>query len=183
VLDLQPLIGRLVYLVRSVAMKRALTEINPDPPQNFWRLIYGNQLDVAVLEWCKVFGSHAEETHWKSYVPKDQHAEVKAELLEDLGITEDQWNAYWEEMKAYRDTAVAHHVADLMSGNYPKLDHALKSALLLYKRVIAIPEGQGAGKPPKDLAAYYEEFLSRCKEVAKLALEATSHLPEPENKQ
>jgi hypothetical protein len=32
------------------------------PSLNFWRLIYGNLLDVAVLEWCKVFGSDAEPT-------------------------------------------------------------------------------------------------------------------------
>ena len=59
----------LVYLVRSAAIKRALTAVDAKPRLNFWRLIYGNQLDVAVLEWCKIFGSDGEATHWKGVVP------------------------------------------------------------------------------------------------------------------
>jgi hypothetical protein len=31
-------------------MKRALTAVDPNPHLNFWRLIQGNQLDIAVLE-------------------------------------------------------------------------------------------------------------------------------------
>ena len=56
---------RLIHLTRSVMMKRALTAVDANPHLNFWRLIQGNQLDIAVLEWCKVFGSENEATHWK----------------------------------------------------------------------------------------------------------------------
>jgi hypothetical protein len=46
---------------------------------NFWRLIYGNLMDMAVIEWCKLFGSDSEEhqpAHWKNIIPEAEHQEL-----------------------------------------------------------------------------------------------------------
>ena len=48
-------------LIRNIALKQALHRVDNDPHLNFWRLIYGNQMDVPVLEWCKLFGSDDAE--------------------------------------------------------------------------------------------------------------------------
>src|SRR5258708_38966725 len=95
-------------LIRGIHLKRALSAINPDPPLNFWRLIHGNLLDFAVLEWCKLFGSDDKDhqpTHWKN-VATDQDA-FRSGLLEHLNIDKKTWEAYWTELKSYRDTRVA----------------------------------------------------------------------------
>jgi hypothetical protein len=39
----------LVQIVRCIHMKSALTTIDEDPTLNFWRLIHGGFLDLAVL--------------------------------------------------------------------------------------------------------------------------------------
>lgn len=101
---------RLVHLARSAEMKLVLTVVDPEPRLNFWRLIHGNQLDTAVLEWCKVFGSDGEATHWKKIIPATDHNQFRSSLLASLGISADVWATYWNEMKAYRDNLVAHHI-------------------------------------------------------------------------
>lgn len=119
---------RLIHLARSAKMKRALTATEPEPTLNFWCLIYGNQLDIAVLEWCKVFGSDGEATHWKKIVFPADHNQFRDELFTLLGITADEWGIYWSEMKGYRDNLVAHHIEMKKIPNYPILDIALKSS-------------------------------------------------------
>ena len=122
---------RLVYLARSTKMKRALTEVDPNPHLNFWRLILGNQLDVAVLEWCKVFGSDGEATHWKKIVPPTKHEQFRNDLLTAVSVKPAAWAAYWKEMKAYRDNQVAHHIEMDKDAKFPELDLALSSSFFL----------------------------------------------------
>ena len=38
-------------LIRNIALKKALHRAHNDPHLSFWRLIYGNQLDVPVAGW------------------------------------------------------------------------------------------------------------------------------------
>lgn len=96
-----------VNLARCVALKRALTAA--DPALNFWRMLHGNLLDVAVLEWCKLFGSDDEEhqqVHWKNVFADE--AEFRTSLFAHAGLDQEAWLAYWQHMKAYRDQHVAH---------------------------------------------------------------------------
>ncbi|WP_372777938.1 hypothetical protein [Litorivivens sp.] len=85
-------------------MKSALTTIDEDPKLNFWRLIHGGFLDLAVLEWCKVFGSNAEPTHWKGVV-EDRVAFTEA-LLNSVGLNRDEWDSYWNHLKKKGDGGV-----------------------------------------------------------------------------
>ena len=74
-------------LIRSIALKQALHRVDSDPHLNFWRLVYSNQMDVPVLEWCKLFGSDDAErqlVHWKN-VATDQE-NFRAGLFSALGI-------------------------------------------------------------------------------------------------
>lgn len=84
-----------VHLLRSALIKRAITAIDFDPHLNFWRLILGNHMDIAVLEWCKLFGSHRESTHWKTIVPNEDHDFFRDNLFAYVGITPDEWGIYW----------------------------------------------------------------------------------------
>lgn len=169
---------RLGHVARSIAIKRALTATDPDPKLNFWRLIMGNQLDAAVLEWCKVFGSHGEATHWKNVVPPAEHDKYRADLWAELGVSADQWEAYWEEMKVYRDNLVAHHIEANKVPKYPQLDLALKSSVFHYKYVIAGLRSLGEHRYPDDLQSYYERLEYQSKEIAGAAMAATSGFQE-----
>jgi hypothetical protein len=103
-------INVLVSLVRNVRSRRELHAACPEPHLNFWRVIYGNITDMAVLEWCKLFGSDDEENqpiHWKNIAPDPDS--FRTALFSRLGIYESKWRSYWHEMKSYRDQSVAHH--------------------------------------------------------------------------
>lgn len=169
---------RLVHIARSIAMKRALTAVDPDPKLNFWRLVLGNQLDIAVLEWCKVFGSHAEATHWKNIVPEAIHTQYQADLLKDLNINLADWQKYWKEMKRYRDNLVAHHIEAAQIPNFPCLNLALNSSCFHYKYVISELRKLNGTRYPGDLQIYYKSFEEQAQRIATAAILATAEIQE-----
>jgi hypothetical protein len=165
-------------LTRSIMMKRALTAVEPNPHLNFWRLIYGNQLDVAVIEWCKVFGADSEATHWKKIVPTRDHARFRADLLASTGMTSSNWESYWKEMKLYRDNLAAHHNSENRVARYPKLDMALRSSYFHYQYVIGELRQLGESGFPNDLEEYCVNFESLAEEIATKAITATRAVKE-----
>lgn len=169
---------RLVHLARSTEMKRALTDVDPKPHLNFWCLIHGNQLDVAVLEWCKLFGSDGEATHWKKIVPSASHDRFRDNLFAAVGITAKEWVAYWSEMKEYRDSLVAHHIELNKDSNYPVLDLALKSSFFYYDYLIKELRSLGETKYPDDLQTYCEAFGKQVREIAATAVASTTVIEE-----
>ena len=90
-----------------------------------------------MLDWCKLFGSDDEEhqpTHWKSAL--NDHDEFRRGLRAAVGLTQGEWNAYWKEMKRYRDNAVAHHSTERRKIDvFPKHELALKFAYFYYECV------------------------------------------------
>jgi hypothetical protein len=169
-------VTRLGNVVRSAQLKRALTSVDPNPTLNFWRLVYGNLLDVAVLEWCKLFGADSEPTHWKRVV--SDHDSFRRALRRALGIDEAKWADYWEEMKAYRDALVAHHVNSSSVTRYPSLDLCLESCYFYYAHVIKELRSLGEVRFPDDLKEYSARFASQAKEIAERALASTGDIQE-----
>jgi len=139
-------------------------------------LIYGNLLDVGVLEWCKIFGSDAEPTHWKRIIT--DHDAFRRDLLSSLKIDDGTWTAYWEEMKNYRDQLIAHHIEDGGAANYPKLDLALESSYYYYSYLIRELRDCGETRFPDDLREYSEKFALHATDIAKKALHATAGIAE-----
>jgi len=169
---------RLVHIARSAAMKRALTEIDPNPHLNFWRIIHGNQLDIAVLEWCKVFGTDGEATHWKKIVLPDDHDQFRNNLFGAVGVSGDEWAIYRAEMKAYRDNLVAHHIELKAIANYPVLEIAIKSSCFYYSRLIKELRSIGETRYSDDLYAYSEAFEIQAREIASAAVAAVAAFKE-----
>jgi len=155
-----------------------LTDVDPDPGLNFWRLILGNQLDVSVLEWCKIFGSNAEATHWKNIVPEAEHDNFRKELLGAIGLSDDEWVKYWESMKQYRDRQVAHYQELPPDAKYPILDHALASSYFYYRYLIAELRSLDENRYPDDLEEYCVRFSEQTVEIANQAIAATSDIQE-----
>lgn len=176
--DLIRHIDRLVRIVRSAKMKCVLSVVDPNPALNFWRVIHGDELDIAVLEWCKVFGTNTEHTHWKAIIPDDDQARFRADLLVTLGINDAAWSDYWSQMKTYRDTLVAHHIEVEDVWHYPILDLALRSSYFYYAYLITQLRALGDRRFPDDLKDYAESFEAQAKEVAQRAINATSTIKE-----
>jgi hypothetical protein len=167
-------------LIRNILLKRALHVAEPTPRLNFWRIQYGNLMDMAVIEWCKLFGSDDEERqpiHWKNMV-NDQDT-FRSALLAALGMSRRDWNTYWEEMKRYRDFNVAHHDARRIEiPHYPVLETALNSAFFYFEYVQNEMEKLGKALQPPNIRAHASEFEAKCLEVARIALRSTKGISE-----
>jgi hypothetical protein len=168
----------LASLVRNIQLRRALSAACAEPHLNFWRVIYGDLTDLAVLEWCKLFGSDDEERqplHWKNVV--GDHNQFRSALFSALSISAIEWSAYWTEMKRYRDQAVAHYDPRRSEiTNYPKFDLALGSAYVYYSYVVSELRKVGIEQIPADLEEYSNSFALKCKVVAIPAVDATKEV-------
>ncbi len=151
-----------------------------DPPLAFWRLIYCNLSDIAVLEWCKLFGSDDDDhhhLHWKNVVANP--VRFRADMLLRLGIYESKWRSYWNEIKRYRDKSVAHHNLHRSEiTNYPRFDLALESAYFYYDFIVAELRKLGIEQRPDDLREYGIAFSDQCRDVASVAMKATETIKE-----
>ncbi|MBU67016.1 MAG: hypothetical protein CL858_26760 [Cupriavidus sp.] len=122
-------------VIRLTTLQRALHEVLPHTQLDFWRTQMGATLDLAVIDWCKVFGSRSDDTHWTRLVPAERHDEIREGLLASLGMDVAAWNNYWDEMKTYRDTNAAHLSLNpgARSQYVPRLDAALQACRYYYQ--------------------------------------------------
>jgi hypothetical protein len=122
----------------------------------FWITVDGNFIDMAVIEWCKLLGDRRGKHFWANVVTDAPRFETG--MLRHLGITADEFAAYVDEMRRYRDKFLA-HLDDLAVMNIPFLDRA-KSAVEFYHGHVV---GQEAG--PSDIAGLppdLEDYYRRC---------------------
>ena len=170
----------LASVVRTIQLRRTFSVVSPTPTLVMWRVIYGNLTDMAVLEWCKLFGSDDEQNqpvHWKHIAPDPE--QFRKDLFSNLRIYELKWRSYWTEMKRYRDRVVAHHDQRRIEiKNYPTFDIALDSAYFYYDYVVSELRKNGIDQQPKNLRAYGAEFAAQCRDIAAAAMGATKSFEE-----
>lgn len=106
-------------------------------PSQFGATVNGNMLDIAVLEWCKLFADGKARHHWKRFVRNDaDQRQFLAGLLKTAGINLNDWKRYLDEMRVYRDKFVA-HLDDQHVMKIPRLELALKCVFFLHAHVRA----------------------------------------------
>jgi hypothetical protein len=180
---------QLGHVVRTIAafvwnvhLKRAVAATGPLPEQNFWRVIDGNFMDIAVIEWCKLFASHTEAVHWKNNIPETEHDKFRDGLCGGTGLTSEEWHRYREELKRYRDEHVAHFdLGRFQPGKvtYPHFDKALEACHYYYDRILAELEKVGIQHSfPADIRIYCAKLAACETGIARAAIEATRGIKE-----
>jgi hypothetical protein len=110
-----------------------------------------------VLEWCKLFGDSHGKHYWRKVI-SDPTAFFNG-LLQKLGMTEDELNAYVNKMKGYRDKFIAHLDSEEIM-NIPRLDVAKNSISYLYNYLLTHEdEGDYFIDAPKDASGFYRSVL------------------------
>jgi hypothetical protein len=119
--------------------------------------VNSNFVDVAILEWCKLFGDNDEEHHWSKIVMEvGERRAFKKGLLIELKCESGKWNAFEKAMIAYRNEFAA-HLDDKRVMTIPPLDMALGSAHYYHSFLIAHEnDGRTYGTLPADPLAYYQ---------------------------
>jgi len=106
-------------------------------PTQFGATTNSNMLDIAVLEWCKLFADRKARHHWKRFIlNEDDQKRFLGELLVATRVSLDGWKRYLDEMRVYRDKFVAHLDEENLM-RIPALGTALECVFLLYAHVRA----------------------------------------------
>lgn len=106
--------------------------------------------DLAIINWCKIFGSHTEPTHYFQLISsqnlqeklKEMHInpsdsqQLKARLLANANLSLEELNNYHPSTKDYRDRNLIHREHSPTKINdgdlsYPKLKIAKKTFISL----------------------------------------------------
>jgi len=133
-------------------------------PRQFWINVNGNFMDICVLEWCKLFADEKRGKHYWGKVITDR-ASFFDRLMKILGMTRDEFAAYIDEMRSYRDKFVAH--LDLNERmQIPKLLVAQQRASYLYDYMRTYEDEGGLFTDAPDTASsFYNRFLKEGKLV------------------
>lgn len=169
-------IFRLLYVVRNAASYRSLKKYKDGFNQNYWILVFNNFYDAAVLEWCKVFGTDNEPTHWKTLV--DDHTSFRKGLLARIGIGEHGWESYWKQVRDYRNNLITHHQKTPKVTQYPPLDNALEAAFFYYEWLVKKLDELGIIQEPENLKDYYFSCLEQSMRFSERAFKATKEIEE-----
>lgn len=118
-----------------------------------FRSICNALLGDAAINWCKVFGSDAEGTHWKNVV--NNQDKFRAVLFSGLNITATEFQSYWYGMLQFRSNIIAHFNSEHFANGYtPEFDTAIASASIAHKYFRESLPSYVNYTGPADLAIY-----------------------------
>lgn len=124
--------------------------------------IDGNFLDIAVLEWCKLYGDKRGSQRW-SVVVRDGTFEGR--LLQSLGLTDAEFSGYVGEMRAYRDKFIAHLDDDRVM-DIPDMRLAASAVKFLHNHIVQNEASGGdLTRLPTSLSAYERQCVDEMLEV------------------
>lgn len=160
---------------QNADVKQLLTAQHRD--QSFWLQINSNCLDIAVLEWCKLFGEkeRGEAGHgqhgWRRIA--SDPAGFKRGLLEALGTTDAEFAELIEAMRKLRDKFIAHLDSD-RTMNIPLLTAAYSAVAYYHRHVVTIERGSsndwlGPPHTPEQYALGYQALYNATLEMMKQA--------------
>jgi hypothetical protein len=151
-----------VHSLRNLAYYRVwYDEGKPHEARNFWVNANGNFIEIALLEWCKVFGDRKGAYNYNKCVG-DPNA-VHGLLLAAIGKTQQEWDAYVDSMRKYRDKFVAHWDEDVNGVFLPEMEIAKDSAVFLLNHCVQ-NEGEGHCQwddVPHPACQFYDEMLAQ----------------------
>lgn len=83
-----------------------------DLKSEFWTYTIDAHILQAVILWCMVFGSNGcNPTHWKKLCGQeleDLQDSFRKGLFKNTKLTQETWNAYWNDMNEFRSRYAAH---------------------------------------------------------------------------
>jgi hypothetical protein len=125
--------------------------------EEFWINANGNFLDIAVLEWSKLFAEPRGRHAWHKVVTDE--AQFRQGLLAATGLTQAEFDAYVDEVRTYRGRYVAHWDED-EEAQVPTLQVMRGTAAYLYE-YLREHEDDGTffeGAPPS-AGRFYAQYL------------------------
>jgi hypothetical protein len=115
----------------------------------FWTLTIDAHLVRATIEWCKVFGSNNNPTHWKKLSVAQSEVlwnSFLGGLFQATGLDEQDWRQYRKSIVDFRNKFVAHRELHF-SEPVPGFDNALAATYYYDNWVRKIISPDKLGEP------------------------------------
>ena len=161
---------------KQISYHQAFRKYKGSLKLNFWIATFNNAIDLAVLDWFHLFGYQNDDLHWKRVVSDND--KFRDGLFNYLNLSKEGFEAYRNEIKAYRDKDIAHIEIRPVS-NVPEMSIALKACNYYNKYVLKELFTFGDySKWPNDLMEYYQKSLEQAENVLSVAYEATKNINE-----
>ncbi|MFO2976083.1 hypothetical protein SCO70_00815 [Legionella pneumophila serogroup 3] len=126
----------------------------------FWITIQSNFLDIAILEWMKLFGTYDEQHHWKNIIYNSNS--FKVSMLQHCNLSNEEFDSYHKAMRSYRDQFVAHLDSELVM-QIPDLTNAINTVKYYYLHVYNELPNSSRINFPNNLDDYYITCSSEAK--------------------
>jgi hypothetical protein len=144
------------HCVRNMAYRRAGEEFQITWQQeDFWRNISGNFIDIAILDWCKLFADPKGKHYWSKVVPCSE--KFLESLYEKIGVTEEEFATHIQKMKHYRDKFLG-HLDEEMVMHIPTMDISINSTVFLFG-ILKAAFGEHLNDAPENLKEFYNDRL------------------------
>ena len=121
------------------------------PESEIWATINSNFLDIAVIEWCKLFADNKAYNSWRKVVVDPDS--FLPQLISDFGATHKDWDLYLIKMRTYRDKFLAHLDREKRM-HIPPMDLAEFATRYLYDTMRAEQDASVFNGLPDDLKSY-----------------------------
>jgi hypothetical protein len=166
----------LLKFAQVVKIKRVLVAEALHPAQTFWYFVTGATTDIATIEWCKVFGSHGDDTHWTRVLPPKEHDRTRQDLLTTVKLDQEKWEQYRDSVVRYRNQLGAHHDLDANVDKFPHFDHALLAAYFMYERFYNLLPENELGGLPQSLERWSDTVIGNITPIIKKAFAGSAPL-------
>jgi len=152
--------------IRNIAFYRSgHSARSPFAQHQFWINANGNFLDVATLEWCKLFSDKRGKHHYTKVV--EDPGTFMQDTLKTLNLRESIFEAYLQSMQMYRDKFIA-HLDDLKTMDIPDLTIAKQTTELLYKKLtLQESKFETFRDAPHSITMFYDYHLEQGKTAYK----------------
>ena len=137
------------------------------PRTDLWATLNSNFLDIAVIEWCKLFAETKAYYTWRRVVVDPDP--FIPQLFSDYGATKDEWDTYVGSMRTYRDKFLA-HLDRRNEMDIPVMDLAQFSIFYIFDTMRAEQSSGVFRGLPQDLRTYSAGCMD---EAARLYASAT----------
>jgi hypothetical protein len=161
---------------QAIKVRRMIEGIALDPKQTFWIMTVNLLADAAAIEWCKVFGSWDEGTHWTRVLPKEEHDQVRAALLDELDMTQSEWETYHDGILRYRNELVAHHDLNASVAKYPHYDKAIVAANFMFNKLRDAADPDELGGIPTSLDRWSSDVADNMSAIVRKAFQGSATL-------
>jgi len=161
---------------QSIQVKRMIEGIAHDPPQTFWIMTINILADTSAVEWCKVFGSFGQKTHWTRVIPTEHHEDIQAKLLQAIDLTQAEWSEYQQSIVTYRDKMVSHHDLNAAISHFPHYDVAILAANFMFDQLREIADQDILGGIPCSLDRWSHSVAKNMSVIVNKAFKASAEL-------